>query len=49
MTGSLRFMTPSAVVAPFERTFGAAGAFAPASTGVLTKMSVPYGRLEGTT
>jgi len=36
-----------AVVAPFARGFGAAGVFVPASAGVSTKMSVPYGRLKG--
>ena len=34
-------------MAPFERTFGAAGVFVSASVGVSTKISVPYGRLEG--
>ena len=34
-------------MAPFEQTFRTAGVFVPASAGVSTKTSVPYGRLEG--
>ena len=35
------------VVAPFVRDFRTAGVLVPASAGVSTKTSVPYGRLEG--
>ena len=34
-------------MAPFDGNFRTAGVFVPASAGVSTKTSVPYGRLEG--
>ncbi|MCF2620356.1 hypothetical protein JQM63_11115, partial [Oscillibacter valericigenes] len=45
--GQLTRFSAQAVVASISGNFRAAGVFVPASAGVSTKMSVPYGRLEG--